>query len=269
MVTVTGMDVASLEGWSFGPRPMRIDPDSVADFVAVTGDDPDRWSKVAPPGFAAATLFEVASELLDQVSDRFVVHGAQSFTWHSPITIGSLLDVMGTVSRVRERGGIHFVVFNVGATEEDEPVLRGSSTFILSGKSILASADFERPEPQHSFRGDPRPGQVAASRADLVRYAAATRDWNPIHWDHDAAVAAGFPGVVVHGLLQAAWAFAAVTGDIDRPRPLSSAKARFRNPMLPARPADLEVAKEDHTATVTILDEDTEYLTAGIELAHG
>ena len=23
------------------------------------------------------------------------------------------------------------------------------------------------------------------------RYAAATRDWNPIHWDHDSAVAAG------------------------------------------------------------------------------
>ncbi len=269
MVTVTGMDVASLQGRTYGPRPMRIDPDSVADFVAVTGDDPDRWRQVAPPGFAAAALFEVAPELLDQVSDRFVVHGEQTFTWHSPIKIGSLLEVTGTVSRVRERRGTHFVIFDVEAAEESEPVLRGSSTFILSGKSILASADFERPEPQHSFRGDPRPGQVAVSRADLVRYAAATRDWNPIHWDHDAAVAAGFPGVVVHGLLQAAWAFAAVAGDIDRPRPLFSAKARFRSPMLPARPADLEMAREDHTATVTIRDEDTEYLTARIELAHG
>lgn len=269
MVSVTGMDVASLEGQSFGPQPMRIDPDSVADFVAVTGDDPDQWSQVAPPGFAAAALFEVAPGLLEQVSDRFVVHGEQSFTWHSPITIGSLLEVTGTVSRVRERGGTHFVIFEVGATEESEPVLRGSSTFILSGKAILASAEFERPEPQHSFRGDPRPGQVAASRADLVRYAATTRDWNPIHWDHDAAVAAGFPGVVVHGLLQAAWALAAVTGEVDRPRPLFSAKARFRNPMLPARPVDLEVAREDDTAAVTIRDEDTEYLTARIELAHG
>lgn len=263
------MDVASLEGRSFGPRPMQVATVPVADFIAVSGDNPERWKISAPPGFAAAALFAVAPELLDEVSDRFVVHGEQSFTWLSPLKIGSLLHVSGTVSRVRERGGTHFVFFDTEATEEEgEPVLRGSSTFILSG-AVPGQSDFERPEPPHSYRGDPAPGQVAASRADLIRYAAATRDWNPIHWDHDAAVAAGFPGVVVHGLLQAAWAFAAVTGDIDRPRPLFSARARFRNPMLPARPANLAVVTDEHHATATIADEDHEYMTATIEVAHG
>lgn len=248
---------------------MRIAADVVADFVEITGDDPALWRQAAPPGFAAAALFVVAPELLDQVSDRFVVHGEQSFSWQSPIKIGSLLEVGGTVSRVRERGGAHFVVFDMVATEGGEPVLRGSSVFILSGESIPASADYERPEPQHAYRGDPRPGQVAASRADLIRYAAATRDWNPVHWDHDAAVAAGFPGVVVHGLLQASWAFAAVDGHIDRPRPLVSAKVRFRNPMLPARPAEVRVTTEGDMAMVSIADDDTEYLAGRIERAHG
>ncbi|NIP92489.1 MAG: hypothetical protein GWO24_03050, partial [Akkermansiaceae bacterium] len=45
----------------------------------------------------------------------------------------------------------------------------------------------------------------SASRADLVRYAGITRDFNPIHWDHEAAVEAGLPGVIVHGLLMASW----------------------------------------------------------------
>jgi acyl dehydratase len=264
------MDPASLEGRSFGPRQMQVAAVPVADFMAVSGDDPERWGDTAPPGFAAAALFAVAPDLLDQVSDRFVIHGDQAFSWHSPIKIGSLLEVTGTVSRVRQRGGAHFVVFEMEAKEDEgAPVLRGSSTFILSGESIPAHADFERPEPPHGYRGDPNPGQVAASRAQLVHYAAATRDWNPIHWDHDAAVAAGFPGVVVHGLLQLAWVFAAVTSEIDRPRPLSSARARFRNPMLPARPAVLEVVTEGDHATVTITDDQTEYLTAKTELAHG
>lgn len=262
------MDPASLEGLTYGPRPMLVAPVAVADFIAVTGDDPERWKVAAPPGFAAAALFAVAPELLAEVSDRFVVHGEQSFTWSSPLTVGSLLEVSGKVSRVRERGGTHFVFFDTEASEEGDRVLRGSSTFILSG-AVPGQPEFERPEPPHAFRGEPAPGQVAASRADLIRYAAATRDWNPIHWDHDAAVAAGFSGVVVHGLLQAAWAFAAASEGIDRPRPLFSARVRFRNPLLPARPADLEAATEDHHATVTIADEDTEYMSARIELAHG
>lgn len=263
------MDVASLEGESFGPRPMQVAAIAVADFIAVTGDDPERWKDAAPPGFAAAALFAVAPDLLDEVSDRFVVHGEQSFTWHSPIKIGSLLQVSGTVSRVRERGGAHFVIFDTEATEEGEPVLRGSSTFVLSGEWIPAHADFERPEPPHGFRGEPGPGQVAASRAQLVRYAAATRDWNPIHWDHDAAVAAGFPGVVVHGLLQAAWAFAAATEGVDRLRPLVSAKVRFRNALLPARPVDVAVEVAEDAASVAIADADTQYATAQIKLSHG
>jgi acyl dehydratase len=262
------MDVASLEGRSYGPRLLQVGPIQVADFVAVTGDDPDRWKDAAPSGFAAAALFAVAPELLDEVSELFIVHGEQSFTWPGPIKIGSFLEVSGRLSRVRERGGTHFAFFDVEATDEGEPVLRGSSTFILSG-AVPGQPEFERPEPPHNFRGDLEQGQVAASRADLVRYAAATGDWNPIHWDHDAAVAAGFSGVVVHGLLQAAWAFVAVTGDIQRPRPLVSARARFRSPMLPARPANLEVVTDEHHATVVIGDEDTEYMNARIELAHG
>ena len=57
-----------------------------------------------PPGFMAALLFVVASDLLRQLADRSVIHGDQTFTWHRRIGIESEMDVTGRVSRVREEG---------------------------------------------------------------------------------------------------------------------------------------------------------------------
>lgn len=38
------------------------------------------------------------------------------------------------------------------------------------------------------------------TRADLVRYAGASGDRNPIHWSDRVAAAVGLPGVVAHGM---------------------------------------------------------------------
>lgn len=258
------MDPAQLVDQTFGPHLLRVSVDRINDFVEVTGDDPDRWAEAAPPGFAAAALFAVAPDLLGQLTDHSIIHGEQTFTWHEPIEKGALLEVSGTVSRSRQRGGVHFVGFDLIASSDERPVIGGSSLFVVSGEAIPGKAGFERPEPPHAYRGEPGDSQVAASRADLVRYAAATRDWNPIHWDHDAAVAAGLPGVVVHGLLQAAWAFNAVSREISGNRPFASGKLRFRNPLLPARPADLRVEQDEDRFEVKIADESAVYLTASI-----
>ncbi|MEO6879404.1 MAG: MaoC/PaaZ C-terminal domain-containing protein [Mycobacteriaceae bacterium] len=45
------------------------------------------------------------------------------------------------------------------------------------------------------------PHAVPIRRVDLVRYAGASGDANPIHWSDRAAVAAGLPGVIAHGML--------------------------------------------------------------------
>lgn len=242
--------------------------DRINDFVEVTGDDSDRWAEAAPPGFAAAALFVVAPDLLGRLTDHSVIHGEQTFIWHEPIQIGSLLDVEGTVTRSRERGGVHFVGFDLAAVSHGRPVVEGSSLFVVSGEAIPGRAEFERPEPSHAHRGAPGPGQESASRADLVRYAAATRDWNPIHWDHEAAVAAGMPGVVVHGLLQSSWAFKAVAHHVGGLRPLISARVRFRNPLPPARPVEIGMERDGQTFAVVVSDDTATYLTTQIEVDH-
>jgi acyl dehydratase len=38
------------------------------------------------------------------------------------------------------------------------------------------------------------------TRADLVRYAGAAGDFNPIHWSDRQATAVGLPGVIAHGM---------------------------------------------------------------------
>jgi hypothetical protein len=45
------------------------------------------------------------------------------------------------------------------------------------------------------------PLSVPVSRTDVVRYAGASGDFNPIHWNDRVAESVGLPGVVAHGML--------------------------------------------------------------------
>lgn len=264
-VTVKHLNPSDLVDQPIGPHHFRVCVENVNDFVRATGDEADRWEDAAPPGFMATLLFVVASDLLRQLSDRSVIHGEQTFTWHRRIGMESEMDVTGRVSRVRERGGVAFVDFDVEVVDNIGPVADATSLFLVSP---IAEPDevSERLEPSPEDDGSPDRGQVSVSRADLVRYAAATRDWNPIHWDHDAAVAAGLPGVVAHGLLQAAWALAAASRLRSGDAPLRSATVRFRNPLAPARPVSVGVEETGDMAVVAVSDSEAEYVSARIEL---
>ena len=60
--------------------------------------------------------------------------------------------------------------------------------------------------------GEELPGlQVRVTRTDLVRYAGASGDFNPIHWSDRAAHEAGLPDIVAHGMLTMALANRLVT----------------------------------------------------------
>ena len=44
-------------------------------------------------------------------------------------------------------------------------------------------------------------GEYELDRDDLVRYAGASGDFNPIHYRDDVATSVGLPGVLAHGML--------------------------------------------------------------------
>jgi len=55
------------------------------------------------------------------------------------------------------------------------------------------------------------PRTFTITRADLVRYAGASGDFNPIHWSDRVATSVGLPGVIAHGMFTLALVAQAVT----------------------------------------------------------
>lgn len=252
------MSLEEVVGATYGPYALAISAEKVAEYVEATGDHADRWQRHAPPSFAGALLFVVAPYFLaDPRVRRFtgvLVHVDQSFAWHAPLSVGTEIIVTGKVDKVRERGGAYFVTFSaIVETTEGERLLDAIATFLMgegSAPESLVGSDEpavwrrelnQRPSPH------PRPGigepvaplRKSASRIDLVKYAAASGDYNPIHFDHDAAVHAGLDGIVVQGLLMAAWASQAAASLSARPDPIAHMKLRFRNALRPGDQAEV------------------------------
>jgi acyl dehydratase len=250
---MTGLD--DLVGEEYGPVPIEPTPGRIAEFVVATGDDPGRWASVVPPSFANAALFAVAPRFLEDPRvvpfTRSLIHSEQRFAWARPAAVGETIDVVGRVGAVRHRAGLNLVSFEVSASSDEGPWLAGSAQFLLSGDPAAAAEEEQEPGPSERPAHDPPGGplplpetgdaletmRVGASRLDLVRYAAASRDWNPIHWDHWSAVAAGLPGTIVHGLLMAAWMGRLAARYSTADLPLESLAVRFRKPLRPAIPA--------------------------------
>ena len=98
------------------------------------------------------------------------------------------------------------------------------------------------------------PLSVRVTRADLVRYAGASLDFNPIHWNERVALEAGLPGVIAHGMLTMALAGRIVTDWVGDPGAVLEYGARFTRPVLV--PNDDEGALVEFTAKVTEKRED-------------
>lgn len=227
----------------------RVAAEKVAEYVDVTGDDPERWAQMAPPSYAGALLFAATPQLLEHPDvvpyTTVLVHLDQMFTWHAPLPVDNAVQLQGRVTRVRSRGGAHFVTYELSVLADDGVAIESTSTFLL-GDAPAGHVPPEREEPPVRLRSEsdlPEPYDVSegvptlvksASRHDLVRYAAASGDFNPIHFDHGAARGAGLEGIVCHGLLATAWvaqlAGSAGAGAV----PVRELAVRYRDPVYPA-----------------------------------
>jgi acyl dehydratase len=76
------------------------------------------------------------------------------------------------------------------------------------------------------------PQTFRVTRADLVRYAGASGDFNPIHWSDRLATKVGLPGVIAHGMFTMALAGRAVTAWAGRPDAVVELGVRFTRPVV-------------------------------------
>ncbi|WP_329052524.1 MaoC family dehydratase [Amycolatopsis sp. NBC_01488] len=81
--------------------------------------------------------------------------------------------------------------------------------------------------------GDELPAiEVRVTRDQLVRYAGAAMDFNPIHWNEAFAKEVGLPDVIAHGMLTMALAGRVVTDWLGDPARLVDLSARFTRPVV-------------------------------------
>jgi acyl dehydratase len=70
------------------------------------------------------------------------------------------------------------------------------------------------------------------TRDTLVRYAGASGDFNPIHWNETFATSVGLPDVIAHGMFTMAEAVRVVTDWVGDPGALVEYGVRFTKPVV-------------------------------------
>jgi acyl dehydratase len=70
------------------------------------------------------------------------------------------------------------------------------------------------------------------TRAALVRYAGASGDFNPIHWNEKFATEVGLPDVIAHGMFTMAEAARVVTDWVGDPGAVVEYGVRFTRPVV-------------------------------------
>ncbi|OLL74187.1 MaoC family protein [Pseudonocardia sp. Ae168_Ps1] len=114
-------------------------------------------------------------------------------------------------------------------------------------------------------KGDALPSfAVQITRADLVRYAGASGDLNPIHWSDRTAAVAGLPGVIAHGMLSMALAARVLTAWTGDPAAVLSYGTRFTRPVVV--PDDDTGATVELGGTVSEVREDGDRRVAVVDL---
>ncbi|MEU4551270.1 acyl dehydratase [Micromonospora violae] len=92
------------------------------------------------------------------------------------------------------------------------------------------------------------------TRADLIRYAGASGDFNPIHWSDRVATKVGLPGVIAHGMFTMALVGRAVTEWAGSPDAVVEYGVRFTRPVVV--PDDDQGTEIEVTARVREVTED-------------
>jgi len=103
--------------------------------------------------------------------------------------------------------------------------------------------------------------EVVVDRARLVRYAAASGDFNPIHWNERVALSVGLPGVIAHGMWTMGAAVGPVVDWVGDPGRVVDYQVRFTRPVPVPDPGEATV---EVVAAVGALD--AEAGTARVDL---
>ncbi|WP_433087350.1 MaoC family dehydratase [Dactylosporangium sp. CA-052675] len=235
----------------------------VADYRAVVrgilgaGPGDGSASPIHPFVLASPAFERMTAGMRERSGDGAMVHLGQEITVYRLIrpgdTVTTGLEVLGAR---REPRGVRLAIrctLDDGGTPLADLV-----THVLFGGAQVPEPFGDIPQSvAPAALGPARPPTVSVhtiSREAIREYARVSLDDNPIHLEDEAAAAAGFPGVIVHGMSVLALVcedavdrFAA--GDPDRVRALA---CRFSAPVQPDEPIEVAYAGTTDVVTFTV-----------------
>jgi acyl dehydratase len=111
------------------------------------------------------------------------------------------------------------------------------------------------------------------TRADLVAYAEASGDHNPIHQDDAVARSVGLPGVIAHGMYTLALAARYLDEELGEPGRIAQIGAKFTRPVVvPEEGTEVVVSgelRDDQTVLLTVTCEGEKVLGAASAVLGG
>ncbi|WP_433205694.1 FAS1-like dehydratase domain-containing protein [Dactylosporangium sp. CS-047395] len=158
---------------------------------------------VVPPTYSVVAAFSgrspneyiIAAAGLDQ---RRVLLGEMAWTFLADVRLGQVLqgtvELLSRTSRTGRRGGTMVLARGVTTWRDasGSVVQRCEATLIEPAASAGASVRADISDNSDGLR---------LSRTDIVRYAGAAGDFNPVHHDEPYAAGLGYPSVFAMGLL--------------------------------------------------------------------
>ena len=200
---------------------------------------------------------------------EYVLHGEQAYEYERPLQVGDVLTGTTTLTAVYQRDGgragtMTFVVFETAYRDDaDELVLTERATVIETENAVQdtaergetaadsSDADSDTASPTAGFESAAEDGPAVTSldelavgdtgptivvedvtRQQFVKYAGASGDFNPIHYDEPYARAAGNESVFGQGMFTAGIASRVVTDWVGL-ESVSAFDVRFQSPVVP------------------------------------
>jgi acyl dehydratase len=241
-------DPDALSAWT-PTRTFFVDPALCQRYAAATNEaDPQRWAAgVAPPLLGVvATVPHVHIVLQQNVPEQAraenrSVHGEHDVRYLEPVVPGRTLLVRGRLYGVHPRSTGTALVTLVEMTDPDTGRVVHEEYFVNFLRGVMTDEAIGQEPSGHRLPDIASLGEPTAATTyeidpdQTFRYAEASQDRSIYHLDDAAARAAGFAGIIVHGLCTMAFAGRAVVssacaGDASRLRRLA---VRFSRPMYP------------------------------------
>jgi acyl dehydratase len=237
---------ADLGGKDYGETTYEVTAEAIEKFARATNDLNDRYlgtDMVAPPIFAVVPAFKSfmdASMDPELGADMLrLLHAAEEHVLYTPITPGAVLTVASVLESVdMTETGESFTIKVTETLASGEVAAEVRGTMFIRGSAPRGAA--RRPISEDEVPAEAEVVFEESTKVDddqMVRYAEASGDRNPIHLDPAVARRAGLRRPILHGMCTMAIATKAAVNGLagGDPTRVTRVAVRFSRPVLPGQ----------------------------------